>query len=83
MNETIKLCLVVLLGAIGAAIPVTAFYFGWSWAMSQVPHGEYSGLIKVGVSFLMFAIGGGLTFALALLGGTLALAAALRLRNRG
>jgi hypothetical protein len=68
MKDILKLLAVIVGGIIGAGVPLTVAYHVWSWTMAQVPlTSEWAGLIKVGVSFLMFALGGGVTIACAFL----------------
>lgn len=80
MKDVIKAFLILVLGGIGAGIPVTLFYLAWSWCMTQVPVGlAWSGIAKIGISFAMVAIGGGATVGLAILGAVFAVAIAAQL----
>lgn len=73
MKDILKLVLVLLFGGIGAAIPITGFYLLWSWAMMQIGSTlAYAGLIKVGVTIGLIAVGGSATIGLAILAGVLA-----------
>lgn len=69
-KEIIKLISVIFAGAVAAAIPFVGFYSLWSWCMEQVPLvSEWAGLIKIGITLVMLAVGGGATVMLAILGG--------------
>lgn len=69
MKDITKLIVTILSGAAASAIPFTLFYLSWSWAMTQVPAGDYAGLIKIGVSLAMLLVGGGITLWCAIVGG--------------
>lgn len=74
MKTILKLIAVVIAGAVAAGIPITCFYFAWSWCMDQVPMAnEWAGLIKIGLSLIIFAVGGATAIGLAILcGGVIA-----------
>ena len=79
MKDITKFVVTILSGATAAAIPFTLFYLSWSWAMAQVPAGDYAGLIKIGVSLAMLLIGGSITLWCAIVGGVLVTAFVLAL----
>ncbi len=73
MKDILRLFAALLGGAIGAAAPVTVFYFVWSWCIAQVPATlVWAGLAKVGITLLMVLFGGGATIGLAIILGALA-----------
>lgn len=68
MKDYLKIAISGIVVLVLGAIPVTAFYFVWSWCMGQVQAAnEWAGLIKVGITLVMLAVGGGVTFGLTLL----------------
>jgi hypothetical protein len=72
MKTAIKIVMTSVFTLVAAAIPFTLFYLLWSWTMTQIPMAnEWSGLIKVLVTFVMIGVGGGATLALAFLGALL------------
>ena len=73
MKELIKVLSTIIGAGIGGAIPIWGAITFWMWCMAQVPVTmAYAGLIKVGITLLLIAVGGGLTFAIAFLGAMLA-----------
>jgi len=58
-KATLKLGLAGLFCAVIAAIPGTAFYLLWSWAVAQVPAAfAYAWAVKLGITLVMVLIGG-------------------------
>lgn len=78
LKAWLKIALIGLFGLLGAAIPAVLAYLLWSWTMGQIAASTdiaaYLGLVKVGVTLLFIAIGGGVTIALAVVVGTVVLA---------
>jgi len=76
-KATLKLGLAGLFCAVIAAIPGTAFYLLWSWAVAQVPAAfAYAWAVKLGITLVMVLIGGGFTVGLTIFCGAAALALA-------
>lgn len=78
MKAYLKLGITAIVALVLACLPISTFYFVWSWAVDQVPQAnEWAGLMKVGLTLLMIAVGGpitvGLTIMFVALGGSIAL----------
>jgi hypothetical protein len=74
-KSNLKATLAIVFCVIMAAVPATAFYLLWSWAMSQVAATlAYAGLIKVGITLVMVLFGGGFTIGLSFVLFTLSVA---------
>lgn len=68
MKHFLKRSIVVISILVGAALPLTGFFFLWSWCMAQVPMTEsWAGLAKIAITLGMIAVGGGVTITIAIL----------------
>lgn len=72
MRDIIKIIVTILVGALAAAIPVTGFYFIWSWLVGLVPAAfAYAWAVKLAITVVMLVVGGWATIALAIALGAL------------
>ena len=71
MRDGIKLAIIIIVGAIGALLPISGAYWLWSAAMAAVGTGANAMALKIIISLLMFVCGFGLTVWLAIIFGGL------------
>jgi hypothetical protein len=65
--KTVQSIIALIIAGVLTCIPAWLAYTFWAFAMTLVPVGEYAGLIKLGVSVVLFLAGFGITVAASLL----------------
>ena len=68
MKDLIKFISIIASGLVGFFAPLYCFYSLWAWPVAQIPAAhEYAGMIKVGITIALLAVGGSATVAIAFL----------------